>query len=192
MDRSSGRQRCDATISAEQLAVPVCQVPEAAHRCAAAIPVDFAEPPDSRAPFRPSEDLPMNFSDLRQLACAAIAAIAASHSALGQCPSDLNADGRTDGTDLSIVLAQWGTCASGSPCSADLNGDGLVNGTDLTALLAGRGPCPEPSCTGEYAWLPGFGAPGMSNTVAAVTVFDDGSGPALYVGGGFTTAGGVS
>ena len=32
----------------------------------------------------------------------------------------------------------------------------------------------------------------MNNTVRALTVFDDGSGPALYAGGAFTTAGGVA
>jgi len=32
---------------------------------------------------------------------------------------------------------------------------------------------------------------GMNSTVAALTVFDDGGGPALYAGGGFTNAGGV-
>lgn len=31
----------------------------------------------------------------------------------------------------------------------------------------------------------------MNNWVLALTVFDDGGGPALYAGGGFTTAGGV-
>ena len=58
-----------------------------------------------------------------------------------QCPSDLNADGRTDGTDLSVVLLHWGACSSGESCSGDINDDGLVNGTDLTALLAGWGSC---------------------------------------------------
>ncbi|MFH0983162.1 MAG: hypothetical protein V2A79_16705, partial [Planctomycetota bacterium] len=42
------------------------------------------------------------------------------------------------------------------------------------------------------AWTPGFGLPGMNDYVWALTVFDDGTGPALYAGGGFTTAGGVS
>ncbi len=36
------------------------------------------------------------------------------------------------------------------------------------------------------------GGVGVSDTVNALTVFDDGSGPALYVGGRFTTAGGVT
>jgi hypothetical protein len=42
------------------------------------------------------------------------------------------------------------------------------------------------------SWLPTFGeAPGTSQAVWALTVYDDGGGPALYVGGDFTTAGGV-
>jgi len=41
-------------------------------------------------------------------------------------------------------------------------------------------------------WLPTFGAlPGTDGTVLALTVFDDGTGPALYAGGTFSTAGGV-
>ena len=45
----------------------------------------------------------------------------------------------------------------------------------------------------QPSWLPTFGAaPGMNNGVSALTVFDDGSGPALYAGGFFTSAGGVS
>jgi hypothetical protein len=39
-------------------------------------------------------------------------------------------------------------------------------------------------------WLPTFGAqPGMDGDVSALAVFDDGTGPALYAGGGFDVAG---
>src|SRR6185369_16906804 len=41
-------------------------------------------------------------------------------------------------------------------------------------------------------WNPAFGAPGVENQIRALTVFDDGGGPALYAGGGFQTAGGVA
>src|SRR6185503_18691424 len=42
-------------------------------------------------------------------------------------------------------------------------------------------------------WLPTFGGPpGTNGRACDFTVFDDGSGPALYAGGAFTTAGGVS
>jgi hypothetical protein len=45
------------------------------------------------------------------------------------------------------------------------------------------------------SWAPlgtGIGSNGLSNYVLALTVFDDGSGPALYAGGDFTTAGGLA
>jgi len=41
-------------------------------------------------------------------------------------------------------------------------------------------------------WAPGFGASGLDNSVRASTVYDDGSGPALYVGGWLTAAGGIN
>jgi len=44
----------------------------------------------------------------------------------------------------------------------------------------------------DPSWLPTFGGPaGTSGWVLALATFDDGRGPALYVGGGFLTAGGV-
>ena len=47
-------------------------------------------------------------------------------------------------------------------------------------------------CTAS--WTPGFEATGrgMSGGVHALITFDDGTGPALYAGGSFTTAGGVA
>ena len=51
------------------------------------------------------------------------------------------------------------------------------------ATAEGRGAC---------AWQPGFtGAPDFDGPVLAMTVFDDGSGPALYAGGTFNFAGQV-
>jgi len=42
------------------------------------------------------------------------------------------------------------------------------------------------------SWLPTFGEfPGIGGSAYALSVFDDGGGPALHVGGTFTTAGGV-
>ena len=48
-------------------------------------------------------------------------------------PADLNGDGVVDGTDLTIVLAAWGT----ADATADINDDGSVDGVDLTIILAG-------------------------------------------------------
>jgi len=45
-----------------------------------------------------------------------------------------------------------------------------------------------------HTWSPltGSGGTGIDGTVRAMAVYDDGSGPALYVGGEFTTAGGLT
>lgn len=43
---------------------------------------------------------------------------------------DLSGDGVVDGTDLSVLLAAWGTG------SADISGDGIVDAYDLSSLLA--------------------------------------------------------
>ncbi|TVQ51547.1 MAG: hypothetical protein EA377_12360, partial [Phycisphaerales bacterium] len=44
----------------------------------------------------------------------------------------------------------------------------------------------------EPQWIPAFAGQGVSGPVRALTVFDDGSGPALYAGGSFSSAGGVT
>lgn len=54
------------------------------------------------------------------------------------CIGDLNSDGLVDGTDLGILLGDWGACPN---CPADLNGDCVVDGTDLGILLSAWGPC---------------------------------------------------
>src|SRR3989304_1334503 len=41
-------------------------------------------------------------------------------------------------------------------------------------------------------WADGFGDPGREDFVYSMAVFHDGTEPALYAGGAFTTAGGVS
>lgn len=45
-------------------------------------------------------------------------------------PGDLNGDGQVDGSDLGILLGQWG-----GPGSADLDGNGTVDGADLGVML---------------------------------------------------------
>jgi endonuclease/exonuclease/phosphatase family metal-dependent hydrolase len=49
-------------------------------------------------------------------------------------PGDLNGDGVVDASDLSLLLAQWGTSGA-----ADIDGDGVVGGSDLALLLANWG-----------------------------------------------------
>ncbi len=56
-------------------------------------------------------------------------------SACSGCPADLSGDGLVDGTDLSALLAAWGTSA------ADISGDGAVDGVDLSVMLAAWGDC---------------------------------------------------
>jgi hypothetical protein len=55
---------------------------------------------------------------------------------LAKCPTDLNNDGNTDGSDLGLFLANWG-----NPGATDLDGDGDTDGADLGLFLAQWGPC---------------------------------------------------
>ena len=48
--------------------------------------------------------------------------------------ADITGDCRVDGSDLGVLLAQWGPCTG--TCTADLTGDGVVDGADLGLLLA--------------------------------------------------------
>src|SRR5258705_34815 len=64
-------------------------------------------------------------------------------------------------------------------------------GLGLVVAQAAAGAQSDGGC--QPSWVPTFGgAPGVDSDVVASTVFDDGGGPALYVGGFFTTAGGVA
>ncbi|MCX5641515.1 MAG: dockerin type I domain-containing protein, partial [Planctomycetota bacterium] len=56
------------------------------------------------------------------------------------CPNDLNGDRIVDGSDLAIVLSNWG--ASNTTNIADINHDGTVDGQDLALVLSAWGPCP--------------------------------------------------
>jgi len=58
----------------------------------------------------------------------------------------------------------------------------LVVGLTLIAAQSGPAQCPE-------GWRPGEGLPGLDGPVYARTVWDDGTGPALFVAGEFTIAG---
>ncbi len=55
------------------------------------------------------------------------------------CTADLNADGGVDGSDLGVLLSQWGL--SGGVLAGDVNADGEVNGADLGTMLGTWGPC---------------------------------------------------
>ena len=53
------------------------------------------------------------------------------------CQADINRDGAVDGTDMGLMLANWG--ANGGPGDADSNG--VVDGVDLGLCLASWGEC---------------------------------------------------
>lgn len=56
-------------------------------------------------------------------------------------PADFNQDGIVDGSDLSRVLAGWGTYDE----SIDLDGDGIIGGGELGYVLGAWGPQAEPA-----------------------------------------------
>ena len=49
------------------------------------------------------------------------------------CPTDLDSDGVTGGSDLAVLLGAWASLGG------DVNGDGTTDGIDLTALLGAWG-----------------------------------------------------
>ena len=57
------------------------------------------------------------------------------------CDADFDMNGVVDVADLTILLANWGTC-DGS-CPGDANGDGMVDTADLVILLNEWGTCPD-------------------------------------------------
>jgi hypothetical protein len=56
------------------------------------------------------------------------------------CPADIFRDGVVNGSDLGIVLAQWGQ--STQTTVSDINDDGYVDGKDLATVISSWGPCP--------------------------------------------------
>lgn len=61
------------------------------------------------------------------------------------CLGDVAADGRIDGGDLGVMLANWGPVTSTALSHAcDLDGNEIVNGADLGLLLSNWGTCPAP------------------------------------------------
>ncbi len=60
----------------------------------------------------------------------------------------------------------------------------------LLALVLALGGAPGAQAA-SFDWAFGFAGPDMETFVYAFVVFDDGTGPALYAGGDFRTAGGA-
>jgi len=72
----------------------------------------------------------------------------------------------------------------------DGTGPGLYVGGEFT--IAGDGPANHIARWDSSSWSPVGGGVDESGMVLALVVFDDGSGPALYAGGRFVSAGGVT
>ena len=84
------------------------------------------------------------------------------------------------------------TAVLGSGPGSLLGNVQVVGLTPWGATSAGT-VIPEQAAACQPSWLPSFGqVPGTNGSVHALTAFDDGGDPALYVGGGFTSAGGVA
>jgi formylglycine-generating enzyme required for sulfatase activity len=75
-----------------------------------------------------------------------VAACALALPAVAQsCLGDIAFDGRIDGGDLGVLLANWGPVTSTALSRAcDLDGNSIVNGADLGMLLSAWGACPPP------------------------------------------------
>ena len=56
------------------------------------------------------------------------------HAGTPACDADVDGDGSVNFTDLTVMLADWGTCPA--PCPSDIDGSGVVEFDDLLALLA--------------------------------------------------------
>ena len=86
---------------------------------------------------------------------------------------------------VSAVASLGGTTYQGSQVVSPVTVGGV---NQVSPIVMAATDCPQ-----GFGWLPGFAAPGTSGgQVYALTVFNDGSGSALYVGGTFTSAGGVA
>ena len=81
---------------------------------------------------------------IRNAALGALAVLALAAPASAQsCQGDIAQDGRVDGGDLGLVLANWGPVSSSAVSRAcDLNNDNVVSGIDLGILLGSWGACP--------------------------------------------------
>ena len=53
------------------------------------------------------------------------------------CPADLDGDGFVGGSDLGLLLIEWGRADT----AADLDGNGVVNGADIGVMLIAWGEC---------------------------------------------------
>jgi hypothetical protein len=105
---------------------------------------------------------------------------------------------RTDGSyEIEVELPLGAESVQVTAVAASAGGGSLVASARASLVSGGRTPVDRLVLTAtascEPSWLPTFGeVPGVNGSVDALTVFDDGSGAALYAGGTFTSAVGVA
>jgi len=103
-------------------------------------------------------------------------------------PGELVADGRPLASGIEVVSFDLAPDARVVP-EPRVWVEARAEGWREAEETAGAGAIAE--SRDGCAWQPGFALGGINDQVYAMSVFDDGSGPALYAGGGFTTADGV-
>lgn len=112
------------------------------------------------------------------------------------CQFDLDGNGAINAADRGVVSAAIGQCL---PLPDFQNGSGQSGGaadprypapTFSAGLSCDEVDCGIQACAASE-WDERFYLPGINGPVYAFAVFDDGTGPALYVGGNFTAASNV-
>jgi hypothetical protein len=112
------------------------------------------------------------------------------------CQFDLDGNGAINAADRTIVAAAIGQCV---PLPDFQNGSGLSAGAAdprfPEPIFHPGLPCQEISCgiaqCAALTWSLAFPIPGLGRPVWALTVFNDGTGVALYAAGVLISAGGV-
>ncbi|MBL9120462.1 MAG: hypothetical protein JNL80_11175 [Phycisphaerae bacterium] len=92
---------------------------------------------------------------------------------------------QTRSLQVTAVASIRGVAYTGSTFVSPVVLDGV---TEAGAIVVSA----ESPCSGEFGWIPEPGLSALNGPVNALTVFNDGKGPALYAAGHFTMAGGVS
>ncbi len=98
----------------------------------------------------------MDFIRRVGVSCAAVVLVGTSSALAAGCiPQDINGDGKVDGEDLGLLLADWG-----QPGNNDFDESGEVDGGDLGELLASWGPVNPSMCLSIAGISPSSAAPG--------------------------------
>ena len=122
--------RADGSVWGGPADLPPARSITAAYDTAAALLID-----GTVRVFRGVSLAPDDVSDIATV-CSAGTFVMAS---VVSCTADLNRDWMVDGSDLGLLLSNWGQCET--ECLYDLNSDRKVNGGDLGLLLSSWGSC---------------------------------------------------